>query len=128
VEYQNEEDEMDYHILAADKYGNRYNVAFHVPVPDQVNEVNVNYRTAIVEWQGGAAIIESVVPFIEGSELTQLQAGELYEVQRVFHSNPNETLAQKRDRLDAIFADARTEVQQNFQSVLGYWGYSRDVP
>jgi len=119
---------MDYHILAGDRYGNQYRVVFHVPVPDLTNVVDVNYRTAIVEWQGGATAIRSVVPFIEGSEFTQLQAGELYEVEHAFNSNPNETLSQKRDKLDAMFADVRTEEQQNFQDILGYWGYSRDVP
>jgi len=101
---------------------------FHVPVPDLVNEVGVNYRTAIVEWQGGAAAIVSNVPFIEGPELTQLQAGELFEVRRTFHSNPDETLAQKRAKLDVMFADVQAEEQQNFQDILGYWGYNRDVP
>jgi len=64
----------DYHILAGDRYGNSYRVVFHIPVPDLTNEIGVNYRTAIVEWQGGAVAIVSSVPFIEGSELTQLQA------------------------------------------------------
>lgn len=119
---------MDYHILEGDQYGNSYRVVFHIPVPDLTNEVGVSYRTAIVEWQGGATAIESRVPFIEGSELTQLQAGELYEVVRTFNSNPNETLAQKRDKLDAMFASVQVDKQQDFQDILGYWGYSRDVP
>lgn len=118
----------DYHILAADKYANSYSVVFHVPVPDAVNQVSYNYRTAIVEWQGGATEITSQVPFIDGAELTQLQSGEVYEVGRKFHSNPNETLVQKRDRLDVIFGEIVTETQADFQDVLGYWGYERDIP
>ena len=118
----------DYHILSSDEYANRYSVVFHIPVPDQVNNASYSYRTAIVEWQGGTENIASQVPFITGTELTQLQAGEVYEVQRPFNSNPNETLVQKRDRLDAMFATITTEVQANFQDILGYWGYSRDIP
>jgi len=118
----------DYHILSADRYANAYSVVFHVPVPDQDNEVAYSYRTAIVEWQGGAVAIISKVPFISGGELTQLQAGELYEVSRTFNSNPNETLVQKRDKLDIMFADVVAETQEDFQDKLGYWGYDRDVP
>ena len=118
----------DYHILQADRYGNAYSVVFHVPVPDQDNEVTYSYRTAIVEWQGGAVGISSQVPFISGAELTQLQAGELYEVARIFNSNPNESLAQKRDKLDVMFVDIVTATQADFQDKLGYWGYDRDVP
>ncbi|GAF93443.1 unnamed protein product [marine sediment metagenome] len=118
----------NYHILSADQYGNSYRVVFHVPVPSQVNEIGTNYRTAIVEWQGGAENIQSSVPFIAGAELTQMQAGELYEVSETFNSNPTQTLADKRDALDARFADVVSEVQADFQDRLGYWGYSRDVP
>lgn len=118
----------DYHILEADQYGNSFRVVFHVPVPNQTNEVSYNYRTAIVEWQGGAENVQSAVPFISGAELTQLQAGELYEVAESFNSNPTETLAQKRDKLDARFAAVVSDVQSDFQDRLGFWGYSRDVP
>lgn len=117
----------NYHILSADKYGNSFSVVFHVPVPDQNNDVSYSYRTAIVEWQGGAVNINSSVPFISGAELIQLQAGELYEVQETFSSNPNEVLAQKRDKLDSRYAEVVIEVQADFQDCLGYWGYSRDV-
>ena len=116
------------HILQADKYGNSYTVVFHVPVPDQQNEASYSYRTAIVGWQGGASAISSGVPFISGDELTQMQAGELYEVSRTFNSNPTDTLIQKRDKLDIMFSDVTSEVQADFQDVLGYWGYSRDIP
>jgi hypothetical protein len=68
------------------------------------------------------------VPFISGDELAQLQAGELYEVRRTLNSNPTETLAQKRAKLDAMFASIVSEVQADFVDRLGFWGYSRDVP
>lgn len=118
----------DYHILSADQFGNSFRVVFHIPVPDQNNEVAYSYRTAIVEWQGGAENISSLVPFIAGAELTQMQSGEVYEVSRGFNSNPNETLTQKRDKLDLMFAAVKTEAQADFQDRLGYWGYDRDVP
>jgi len=82
----------------------------------------------MVERQGGAEDITSTVPFIGGTELAELQAGQLYEATRTFHSNPGETLVQKRARLDIIFGDVVTEERGVFEKRLGYWGYSRDVP
>ena len=118
----------NYHILAADEYGNQYRVMMHFPVADQANEVGVNYRNAIVEWQGGTENISSEVIFISGAELTQLQAGELYERGYPFNSNPNETLIEKRDKLDAMYTEKLADEQDKIVKVLGYWGYSRDVP
>jgi len=118
----------DYHVLAADEFANTYQVVFHVPVPDTTNAVGYNYRTALVEYQGGSASINSRVPFIDGAELTQLQNGELYEVSRQYYSNPSQLLADKRDELDAMFPTIVSQVQANFQDVLGFWGYSRDIP
>ena len=117
----------DYHILAGDRYANAFTVIFHIPVPDQTNEAAVNYRVAVVEWQGGAANIISQVPGI-GSELTQLQAGELYEVSERFNSNPNETPAQKQARLDVRWAEIRTEEATRLEKVLSYWGFDRVIP
>ena len=119
----------DYHIRQADEYGNRFTVVFHIPVPDVNNEVAVNYRTAIVQYQGGAPI-QSILPDI-GTEQTQLDAGELYEKVESFNSNPNETLAQKRARLDARFTELAStsgDFIQGLQHILGYWGYERNVP
>jgi hypothetical protein len=38
----------DYHITSADAYGNRFTVVMHFPVPSELNEAGINYRTAIV--------------------------------------------------------------------------------
>ena len=116
----------NYHILQADRYGNSYTVVMHFPVPDAENEVGTNYRTAIVEYQGGAPI-KSVLPN-PGTEQAQLDAGELYEQVYTFNSNPTETLLEKRGRLDEMFNDNRADVQGDLAKILGYWGYSRDVP
>lgn len=116
----------NYHILSADKFGNRFTVVMHFPVADTTNEVGYSYRTAIVEWQGGAPI-ESVLPN-PGTEQAQLDAGELYEYVYPFNSNPGETLTEKRDRLDAMFNSNLVKVQAEIQKVLGYWGYERNVP
>ena len=99
-----------------------------VAIPNQLNNVSYNYRTAVVEYQGGTASIVSNVPFIEGTELTQMQAGEIWEVQSVFHSRPGESLSEKQARLDVMFADISNAEIARLQNVLGYWGHSRTVP
>lgn len=116
----------DYHILAADAQGNRFLVVMHFPVADQTNDAGVNYRTAIVEWQGGAPITSRLAN--PGTEQAQLDAGELYEQEYSFYSNPNETLTEKRDRLDAMYAANLADVQADLSKVLSFWGYSREVP
>ena len=119
----------NYHVRAADVYGNRYTVVFHVPIPDELNGADVNYRTAIVQWQGGAPI-SSTLPDI-GDEQTTLDAGQIYEHAEAFNSNPNETLIQKRARLDARWtelANTSGDFIQSLQNQLAYWGYNRDVP
>lgn len=60
----------DYHALYADANANRFRIVMHFPVPDQLNQAGVNYRTAIVEYRGGAPIT-SRLPNI-GAEQTQL--------------------------------------------------------
>ena len=117
----------NYHILTADTFGNQYQIIMHVPVPDVVNGAGINYRAAVVQYQGGAPIASSL-PWITGAEQTSLDSGEIVERSAPFHSNPNQTLTQKRDAIDIMFADKTTEVQDDLGNVLEYWGYDRDVP
>jgi len=116
----------DYHIRAADRYGNSFQIVMHFPVPNAANEAGVNYRTAIVQWQGGAPI-QSQLPEI-GTEQAQLDAGELYERGYEFNSNPQETPAQKQARLDQMWSEKRTVVQAELLKVLSYWGFERVIP
>ena len=116
----------DYHILAADVNGNSFNVVMHFPVPDVANQVSVNYRTAIVEWKGGAPI-QSALSNI-GAEQTQLDAGEILEHSVRFNSNPTENLAQKQARLDALWDSERVQKQAELVDILSFWGYERTIP
>lgn len=117
----------DYHILSADEYGNKFNIIMHVPVPDTTNLVGTNFRVAVVEMQGGAPIGSSLIG-ITAPEQGQLDAGELYEVRVQFNSNPGESLSDKRDKLDLLYAATVAETQENFGDQLDFWGYDRDVP
>lgn len=116
----------DYHILSSDPYGNTFQVVFHFPVPDLDNQAGVNFRTAVVEWLGGAPVV-SRLPNV-GAEQTQLDAGELHERVYPFNSNPNDNLAAKRAVLEAMYASKLSSVTAELQKVLSYWGYAGDVP
>ena len=116
----------DYHILSADEYGNKFNIIMHVPVPDVDNDVGMSYRIAIVQFQGGAPIASSL-PWITGTEQTALDSGEIIESSIQFNSNPTQTLPEKRDALDMIYAQTVTELQSKLSKQLQYWSYDRDV-
>jgi len=116
----------DYHITSADVYGNRFTVVMHFPVPDTTNEAVVNYRTAIVEYQGGAPI-KSVLTDI-GAEQTLLDAGQIIERVYPFHSNPQQTPAEKQALLDAMWELERGNQQAELARILSYWGFNRTIP
>lgn len=118
----------DYHVLNTDRSGNALRVVFHIPVPDVTNDASYSIRTALVEWQGGSASIESACPFITAGELTQMQAGEVYEIVVELASNPSEDLPAKQTRLDAQHAAQVTEAQALITTALKYWGYDRIIP
>ena len=101
-------------------------VVAHIPVPDVTNDVGVNYRTALIQMLGGEQI--SSVPFITQAEQDDLNAGALYEYGATFHTHPGEALPDKRARLDALWEQARVEIQAQLAYRLSYWGYSRNVP
>jgi len=116
----------DYHVLEGSADGNSFTVVMHIPVPDVNNEVNVNYRTVVV--QAGLNPEVSSVPFVTAAEQAQLDAGELYEHACQFWTHPGESLIAKRERLDALYTAAKTRAQAHFQHRLAYWGMSRDIP
>lgn len=116
----------DYHILAADRYGNSFGIVMHFPVPDQLNQAGYNYRQALLEYQGGAPI-QSALPDA-GAEQALLDTGALYEEVHHFHSNPAQNLPDKRAQLDAMYLQRLSEGQLELQRILSFWGYSREVP
>ena len=117
----------DYHILAGRPDGNQLRVVFHLPVPDESNAVGVNYRVALAMHKGSQQ--PSIVPasLLGADEQTALDDGVLYELVWAFDTNPEMTLLDKRDALDAKYADLASSVISQLQTRLGYYGYSRDV-
>lgn len=114
----------NYHILEGRPDGNQYRVAFHIPVPDEDNDVAVNLRVALAQVPGDTA---SQVPFIESAEQTQLDNGELYEIVWQYDTHGGLTLVEKRAALDVKFTEFSTMIVTQVRARLKYWGYNRDV-
>lgn len=120
----------NYHVISGSPDGNTYQVVFHIPIPDILNDVGVSYRTALSQMLQltPTTYPPSIVKFITPTEQAQLDAGELYEYSEQFETNPGMTLIQKRDALDTRYNELVSIVQARLQNVLRYWGFSRDVP
>jgi hypothetical protein len=107
----------------------RVQVVFHFPVPDTTNFAGVNYRTALVEYlTRDGATITSAYPGIDAGELTQLQAGEVYETVDTVVFDGKLSNTEKRDLIDATWTAKNSVFLAKFQEGLTFWGYDRDVP
>lgn len=118
----------DYHILDGSADGNNYRIIFHIPVPDEDNEAGINLRTALSETFGGDMVSAVPANRLGAGEQDALNSGELYEHSYSYNTNPDVTLLQKRDELDAKFSSFSTSIPNELQKRLAYWGYGRDVP
>ena len=118
----------DYHIMAQSTDEKTVQVAFHISVPDAVNEAGVNYRAALVQQLTIEGPIVSAYPNTIGAELTAMEAGELLEVVRsVRFSRLGLTPAEKAAELDAEYAAVQASLLATKQVELEWWGADRDV-
>jgi len=116
----------NYHILQSTPEGHEVQVVFHIVVPDENNKVNINLRTALVQYQ---PFIKSSVPWIleTDAEFIQLKAGELYEYVETVCYNGNFALIQKRDICDARYTQLINIIQNRIRAALCFWGLNRNV-
>lgn len=125
----------DIHVLVGDGV-QHWRLLFHFPVPDQVNEVTVNYREALANWLALQQDPDSTPRYsymIEGAgagqitalELGQIQAGELYEYAVSF---PAESGAENNSELVAAiraeYVRSEGEVLNRLKKQLRYFGWS----
>lgn len=117
----------DYHVMHGKDDGNWYQMVCHIPVPNENNAVGFNLRTALTQFLGTLEET-SIVPFIDPAEVVQLQNGELFELPVEFATNPNESVADARAKMDVKFTQLSITVVNRIRERLKYWGYNRDVP
>jgi len=117
----------DIHVLAGD--GLRYwTLVFHFGVPDQLNNINVSYRTALVNSGIGgiSQMTKGTGPGqITTAELALIQTGQLYEFSLSFPAESGAT--SNAELLTAIrdqYAKCETPVLDRLRKRLRYYGYT----
>lgn len=116
----------DMHVLSGDGLYH-WTLVMHFPVPNQVNDVNVNYRTALVSSGiGGTSMTEGTGPGqISSAEKAQIDAGELYEHTISFLAESGATtLPQLLAAARAAYAQENARVTARLQKRLRYYGYT----
>lgn len=120
----------DYHVLTGDRYGNKFRIAYHIPLPDQNNRAGVSYRTAVVNsgLGGTTSLTEGTgAGQISAAEKAQIEAGERVEIVEDFATNPGESAAQAKTRIKARCAVLTAKVQAELAHRLTYYGFAGDV-
>lgn len=117
----------DIHILEANNEGDKFTVAFHLPVPDEDNEAGINYRICISQ-DTSAAIYPNVnngsanseVPDLVQAEKAAMDAGELVEFVAVHQklATLQDDVAALRARWAMLAAKANTLIRRRYR----YWG------
>lgn len=103
-------------------------VVFHISIPDQTNDANVPYREATASLVDPENI--SAVPWLESDfpkEYADIQSGAVYETAKSIRLIADLTPIQKRDRLDTYYNHIKSELLQEIQHRLSFWGFNRDV-
>ena len=115
----------DLHVLAGDGLY-RWSLVMHFPVPDQNNEVGVNYRTALVNsGLGGTSMTEGTGPGqITTAEVALIDAGEVYEHSIQFAAESGaSTLAELLVAAQDVYAREKVRVAAQLQKRLRYYGF-----
>ncbi len=119
----------DYHIRESAIKDNRTTVVLHIPVPDVVNVVGVNYRTALRQFEPAHV---SVVEGVTQAEQDAINAGSI--VERVVHVEylGGASDASKLQAVEAAFTlhsspTALLSQLAHLRAQLKYWGKSGDV-
>lgn len=99
----------NWHALTGGPDGNSYQVAYHLPIPNNNNRVGVNHRTALVNSGiGGTTVLpdgDGTDGTISAAEKTQITNGEVFEHVEPFATNPGETLQQLAAKVNARHAE-----------------------
>lgn len=118
----------NYHILKTATNMKTVNAVFHVPIPNANNEVGMNWRTAVIESQGGADNITSVLGNISSDELTALKNGSIYEhVVSVKLGSLNLTNAERLAKVEDTYISTKASIIAEKQITLNFYGYAGDI-
>lgn len=117
----------DYHVLTVNKKADNLQVAFHIPIPNELNSAGINYQTAVKADIGQT----SIIPWLEvdfSVEYLAIQNGEIYEKIETVQVNANASDLAKRTAIDARFTALSISVPSYIRTVYKFWGMNKDVP
>lgn len=123
----------NYHVMDISKGGRSANVVFHIPIPIENNSVPISLRTAVSQHiqhqadDGSWDVFNSVINGIVAGELTELRAGELYEISETVKFLAADSNEQKQTKLDNRYTALTTSALKDVRAILKFWGKSRDV-
>ena len=126
----------NYHVTTTGKDERSANVIFHIPIPVGNNSATPtkSWRDSVAEFikirnqDGTFATFASSLESIEAGELGQLQSGELFEHSDVVKFSAADNNAQKKTKIEAKFAEVSTEILNDLQEKLKFWGFAGDAP
>lgn len=118
----------NYHILTQALDKKTAQVVFHFPIPTGNNAVAVPWRTALLNWQGGADAVVSQLPGISQAELDAMKAGALFEkaIPVRFSSLALED-SQRLAQIQAAFTDEKDAFLAEMAIQLNFYGLGGDV-
>lgn len=113
------------HVL--DGQGNTYRAVIHINVPVENNLVNVALRTALVN--SGLAVTVMTTGSASGqispTELSQIQAGQVYEITFDFQNDPNWTTQQRQTNFNNEVSNRQAAGLTDLRLRLAYFGYTQ---
>lgn len=119
-----------YHVLESFEDGTKVQVVFHIPVPDTLNYVGTNLRTALVAYKTSHSDTgSSLVPLLATSDPTEyaaIVAGQLYEHQE-YVPTPDPDPLVKKAAIDSMFTKLSSVISEGIVSQLRFWGFNANV-
>jgi len=119
----------NWHALTGQRDGNAFRIVFHVAIPGTGNNrAGVQWRTALINSGiGGTTVLpdgDGTGGTISVTEKTSITTGALFEVVEDFATNPPETGAALKARIDTYFTALSSRVTADLQLRLTYFGFT----
>lgn len=119
-----------YHVLESFDGGEKVQVVFHIPVPNTLNYVGTNLRTAFVAYKTAHNDTgSSIVPLLATSDPTEyaaIVAGQIYEHQEYVYAPDHDPLV-KKATIDALYTKRSAIITVELADRFQFWGFNANV-
>lgn len=120
----------DYMIIRQAVKENTATVVVEFPVPGGTNDAGIAWQDVVAEvraLEGNVGVTQNPHKQGDGTYISQLDAGQLYELVETIEYSANSTDPQKVAVLDAAVSDAVSAATSDVQSLYIYYGLERTV-